>query len=112
MLRRVFGPKRDEVTGEWRKLHNEELSDLYSLPNIVRVSCLLHATSCKHRKLFCVKVICCIKFSARFSKGELRVNDLIFQCFVNCRNLRRFLLQIVAMYMHGCVIKMEIAKAL
>jgi hypothetical protein len=32
----VFGPKRDEVTGEWRKLHNEELSDLY-LPNIVRV---------------------------------------------------------------------------
>ena len=37
MLRRVFGPKRDEVTGEWRKLHNVELSDLYSLPNIVRV---------------------------------------------------------------------------
>jgi len=37
MLRRVFEPKRDEVTGEWRKLHNEELSDLYSLPNIVQV---------------------------------------------------------------------------
>jgi hypothetical protein len=37
VLRRVFGPKRDEVTGEWRKLHNEELSDLYSLSNIVRV---------------------------------------------------------------------------
>ena len=37
VLRRVFGPKRDEVTGEWRKLHNEELSDLYSLPNIVQV---------------------------------------------------------------------------
>ena len=37
MLRRVFGPKRDEVTGEWRKLHNEELSDLYSLPNILWV---------------------------------------------------------------------------
>jgi len=37
VLRRVFGFKRDEVTGEWRKLHNEELSDLYSLPNIVRV---------------------------------------------------------------------------
>ena len=37
MLKRIFGPKRDEVTGEWRKLHNEELSDLYSLPNIVRV---------------------------------------------------------------------------
>ena len=37
VLRRVFGPKRDEVTGEWRNLHNEELNDLYSLPNIVRV---------------------------------------------------------------------------
>ena len=37
VLRRVSGPKRDEVTGEWRKLHNEKLSDLYSLPNILRV---------------------------------------------------------------------------
>jgi hypothetical protein len=37
VLRKVFGPKRDEVTGEWRKLHNEELKNLYSLPNIVRV---------------------------------------------------------------------------
>jgi len=37
VLRRVFGPKRDEVTGEWRKLHNEEISHLYSLPNIVLV---------------------------------------------------------------------------
>ena len=37
VLRRVFGSKRDEVTGEWRKLHNEELRNLYSLPNIVRV---------------------------------------------------------------------------
>jgi len=37
VLRGVFGPKRDEITGECRKLHNEEFSDLYSLPNIVRV---------------------------------------------------------------------------
>ena len=37
MLRRIFGPKREEVTGEWRKLHNEELKGLYSSPNIVRV---------------------------------------------------------------------------
>jgi len=37
MLRRIFGPRREEVTGEWRRLHNEELNDLYSSPNIVRV---------------------------------------------------------------------------
>ena len=37
VLRRVFGPKRDEITGEWRKLHNEELNDLHCSPNIVRV---------------------------------------------------------------------------
>jgi len=37
MLRRIFGPKRDEVTREWRKLHNEELNDLYFSSNIVRV---------------------------------------------------------------------------
>jgi len=37
VLGRIFGPKRDEVTGKWRKLHNEELNNLYSSPNIVRV---------------------------------------------------------------------------
>jgi len=37
VLRRIFGPRRDEVTGEWRRLHNGELYDLYSSPNIVRV---------------------------------------------------------------------------
>jgi hypothetical protein len=37
VLRRIFGPRRDEVTGEWRKLHNKELRDLYSSPNIIRV---------------------------------------------------------------------------
>ena len=37
MLRRIFGSKRNEVKGEWRRLHNEELNDLYSSPNIVRV---------------------------------------------------------------------------
>jgi hypothetical protein len=37
VLRRISGPKRDEATGEWRKLHNKELNDLYSSTNIVRV---------------------------------------------------------------------------
>jgi S-ribosylhomocysteine lyase LuxS involved in autoinducer biosynthesis len=37
MLRKTLGPKRDYVTGEWRKIHNEELNDLYCPPNIVRV---------------------------------------------------------------------------
>jgi hypothetical protein len=37
VLRRIFGPKRDEVTGEWRKLHNEELQIMYSSPNSIRL---------------------------------------------------------------------------
>jgi hypothetical protein len=37
VLRRILGPRRDEVTGEWRKLHNEELSDWYSSPSIIRI---------------------------------------------------------------------------
>ena len=37
VLRRIFGPSRNEVTGDWRRLHNEELNDLYCSPNIVRV---------------------------------------------------------------------------
>jgi hypothetical protein len=38
VLRRISGPKRDEVTGDWRKLHNEELHNFYSSPNIIRMS--------------------------------------------------------------------------
>jgi hypothetical protein len=37
VLRKIFGPKRDEVTGEWRRIHNEELNTLYSSSNIIRV---------------------------------------------------------------------------
>jgi hypothetical protein len=37
VLRRIFGPKRDEMTGRWRKLHNEELRDLYSSPSMIRI---------------------------------------------------------------------------
>jgi len=56
VLRRVFGPKRDEVTGECRKLHNEELNDLYSSPNIVRVI--------KPRKMGCAGHV------ARMGRGD------------------------------------------
>jgi hypothetical protein len=38
VLRKIFGPKKDEVTGRWRKLHNEELRDLYSSPSMIRMS--------------------------------------------------------------------------
>jgi hypothetical protein len=38
VLRRIFGPKRNEVTAEWRKLHNKELHDLYSSPSIIRIT--------------------------------------------------------------------------
>jgi hypothetical protein len=38
VLRRIFGPKRDKVTGEWRRLHNKDLNDLYSSPNIIGVT--------------------------------------------------------------------------
>jgi hypothetical protein len=51
-LRKVFEPKRDEVTGEWRKLHNEELNDLYSLPDIVRVV--------KSRRMRCAGHVACM----------------------------------------------------
>jgi hypothetical protein len=47
LLRKIFGPKRDEVTGEWRKVHNKELHGLYFSPNIVRVI--------KSRRMRCVR---------------------------------------------------------
>ena len=52
VLRKVFGPRRDEVTEEWRRLHNEELNDLYSSPNIVRVI--------KSRRMKCAGHVACM----------------------------------------------------
>jgi hypothetical protein len=52
VLRRIFGPKRDEVTGDWRKLHNEELHNLYFPTNIIRVI--------KSRRLRWVGLVACI----------------------------------------------------
>ena len=48
VLRRIFGPKRDEVTGEWGKLHNEELNDLYSSPNTIQLIKLRRMRSVGH----------------------------------------------------------------
>jgi len=66
-LRRIFGPRSDEVTGEWRRLHNEELNDLYSSHNIVRVI--------KSRRMRCVGHV------ARMSEER--------GCIVSCWGNRR-----------------------
>ena len=70
VLRRIFGPKRDEVTGEWRKLHNEELNDLYYSPNIVLVI--------KSRRMRRAVHVVCMgrgKAYAGFWCGNLRERD-------------------------------------
>ena len=54
VLRRIFGSKRDVITGEWRKIHNEELNGLYSLPNIIRVI--------KSRRMRWVEYVACMEF--------------------------------------------------
>jgi hypothetical protein len=51
VLKRIFGPKRDEVTREWRKLHSEELHILYSSPNTIRWSTMKHMVHTRHISL-------------------------------------------------------------
>ena len=69
VLRRIFGPKRDGVTGEWRKLHNEELNYLYCSPNIVRVI--------KSRKMRCAGHVARMEgeVCTKFWWGNLRERD-------------------------------------
>jgi hypothetical protein len=56
-LRRIFGPKRDEVRGDWRKLHNEELHSLYSSPSIIRMIKLRRIRLAGHAELMeCKKI--------------------------------------------------------
>jgi hypothetical protein len=55
ILRRIFGPNRDEVTGEWRELHNEELHILYSYPNIIRQENEVDGTCGTHGRGMCVR---------------------------------------------------------
>jgi len=62
VLRRLFGPKRDKVTGEWRKLHNEELRDIYSLLNIVLVV--------KSRRMRWARHVACIGEGKRCAQGS------------------------------------------
>ena len=57
VLRKIFGPKRDEVTGKWRKLHKQELNDLHSSPNIIRVI--------KSR------IKCCVRHVERMGRGKV-----------------------------------------
>ena len=61
VLRRIFGPKRDEVTGEWRILHNEALNDLYSSPNTARVI--------KSRRMRWAGHVACMEREKRFIQG-------------------------------------------
>ena len=67
----MFGPKRDDVTGKWRKLHKEELRDLYSLPNIVRVV--------KSRRMKWAGHVACVGIGkcAQGSSGETRGKEAI-----------------------------------
>ena len=86
VLRRIFGPKRDGVTGEWRKLHEEELNSLYYLPNIVRVI--------KSRRMRWTGHVACMgrgKAYTGFLWGNLRERDHLENPGVNGRIILRWI---------------------
>jgi hypothetical protein len=86
VLRRIFGPKRDEVTGEWRKLHNEELNDLYSSPNIVQVI--------KSRRIKWAGHVACKGRGEAYTGfwwGNLRERDHLEQPGINGRIILRWI---------------------
>ena len=86
VLKRIFGPKRDEVTGKWRKLHNEELNDLYCSPNIVWVI--------KSRRMRWAGHVARMgggKVSTGFWWGNLRERDLLGDPAVDGRIILRWI---------------------
>jgi hypothetical protein len=87
VLRRIFGPKGDEVTGEWRKLHNEVLNDLYSSPNVIQVV--------KLRRMSWVGHVACMgdRRGSGFWWGNLRERDYLDGTDVDGRIILRWILR-------------------
>jgi hypothetical protein len=88
VLRRIFGPKTDEATGEWRRLHNEELNDLYSSPNIIRVI--------KSRRMRWARHVARMargKVHTGFCWGDLREGDHLRDPGVNGRIILKWILK-------------------
>ena len=88
VLRRIFGPKREQVTGEWRKPHNEELNDLYPSPNIVRV-----IKSSRMRWVWQVARMGRGKAYAGFCCGNMRERDHLGDPGIDGRTILRWIVR-------------------